>query len=67
MTGLMIGCWATPVMTSPRLLFAVINTLYMVYATKKYEEPRMEEMLGDGYTNYLKSVPSFCPFAPTAK
>ena len=30
MMGMMIGCWATPVMTAPRLLFAVLNTLYMV-------------------------------------
>lgn len=65
--GIMIGCWATPVMTAPRLLFAVINTLYMIHAVTKYEEPRLEEMLGVGYTNYLKSVPSFCPFAPAAK
>lgn len=66
MMGMMIGCWATPVMTAPRLLFAVLNTLYMVYAVKNFEEPRLKEMIGPGYTEYLKTVPSFCPFAPAA-
>jgi hypothetical protein len=30
MRGMIIGCWATPVMTAPRLLFAVLNTLHIV-------------------------------------
>ena len=64
MTGMMIGCWATPVMSAPRLLFAVLNTAYMVVAVKFSEEPKLEALHGAGYTKYLSTVPSFCPMFP---
>ena len=46
MTGMITGCWATPFMTAPRLLFAVVNTVYMVYAVRNFEEPKLEAMMG---------------------
>ena len=67
MTGWMIMFWSATVMTAPRLLFAVVNTAYMVIAVKYSEEPKLEAELGEGYTKYLQSVPSFCPFFPPAR
>lgn len=67
MTGMMIGCWATPTMTSPRLLFACMNTMYMVVAVKQLEEPQLDELIGPAYGDYLATVPSFCPLFPPAR
>jgi protein-S-isoprenylcysteine O-methyltransferase Ste14 len=64
MTGMMIGCWATPVMSAPRLLFAVANTAYIVIAVKSLEEPQLDVSLGPAYGEYLTTVPSFCPMFP---
>jgi methanethiol S-methyltransferase len=67
MTGMMIGCWATPVMSAPRLLFAVANTTYMVVAVKCFEEPQLDATIGPAYGEYLSTVPSFCPMFPKAR
>jgi protein-S-isoprenylcysteine O-methyltransferase Ste14 len=64
MTGMMIGCWATPVLSAPRLLFAVANTTYMVIAVKGFEEPQLDASIGPAYGEYLSTVPSFCPMFP---
>jgi protein-S-isoprenylcysteine O-methyltransferase Ste14 len=64
MTGMLIICWSTPVMTAPRLLFAVVNTLYIVVAVKVFEEPQLDRNIGPAYGEYLATVPSFCPFFP---
>jgi protein-S-isoprenylcysteine O-methyltransferase Ste14 len=68
MTGMLTCFWATPVMTAPRLLFAVGLTTYILAEVKLMEEPRLKSKMGKAYDQYLKSVPSFCPYyAPPAK
>ncbi len=64
MTGMLIACWSTPVMTAPRLLFAIVNTVYIVIAVKAFEEPQLDKTIGPAYGEYLATVPSFCPFSP---
>lgn len=60
MFGLLCTFWGTPLMTAPRLLLAVYCSLYVISATKLLEEPRLKAQLGEGYTSYLSTVPSFC-------
>lgn len=64
MTGMLIGVWVTPVMTFGRLLLATLYTTYIVSAVKLLEEPQLIEEMGEDYSEYLKSVPSFCPLWP---
>uniref|UniRef100_A0A7S3YMF5 Nuclear envelope membrane protein n=1 Tax=Lotharella globosa TaxID=91324 RepID=A0A7S3YMF5_9EUKA len=64
MTGFLVICWSTPVMSASRLLYAVLMTSYIVFAVKMLEEPDLERKIGSPYTEYLATVPSFCPFAP---
>jgi len=61
MTGILINLWATPVMTAPRLLFAIVNTLYIVLAVRLLEEPQLEKIMGPKYREYRLSVPRFIP------
>ena len=67
MSGMMLLCVSTPVMTLPRLLFGAGNILYMYVAVTRYEEPQLEREMGAGYSRYLASVPRFCPLFPAAK
>lgn len=64
MFGFLIMFWCTPLMSRARLLFAIVNTLYVWVAVKCFEEPQLAESLGEEYEEYLASVPSFCPFSP---
>uniref|UniRef100_A0A7S4DLD3 Nuclear envelope membrane protein n=1 Tax=Lotharella globosa TaxID=91324 RepID=A0A7S4DLD3_9EUKA len=64
MTGFLVISWSATVMSASRLLFAVLMTSYIVFAVKMLEEPDLERKIGSPYTEYLATVPSFCPFAP---
>lgn len=67
MTGFIITFCGAPLMTPSRLLFTVVNCAYCVCAAKLLEEPRLEREIGPAYTEYLRTVASFCPFAPAAR
>ena len=69
MTGVLITLWATPAMTGPRLLLAIVKTLYILVAVIKFEEPSLEQMIGSKYRDYRLSVPRFIPGTklPTAE
>jgi protein-S-isoprenylcysteine O-methyltransferase Ste14 len=61
MTGFIIAFWATPVMTTGHLLFAVVTTMYIVIAVKHFEEKDLVAQIGEQYTNYQKEVGTFFP------
>lgn len=48
--------WPTPVMTSTRLAFAVISTLYLVLAVP-FEERDLKRIYGAEYDAYIRQVP----------
>jgi len=52
--------WATPVMSSGHLLFAVVATAYMVVAVF-FEERDLVAHFGDAYRRYQESVPKYLP------
>ena len=69
MTGMFLGLWATPSMTAGHLLFASVNTMWMLGAIKHLEEPQLIAIIGERYEAYLNTtpryVPSVCPFTGT--
>jgi len=62
MLGFIIAFWATPVMTTGHLLFAVVTTLYIFIAVKYLEEPDLKDVIGEPYEEYQKEVPMIIPF-----
>lgn len=67
MTGFVMMFMGAPVMTAPRFLLAVYLSAYCTLATKYLEEPFLEKEIGPAYSDYLSTVPSFCPFTGPAK
>ena len=61
MVGFIIAFWATPVMTTGHMLFAVVTTAYILIAIQ-LEERDLIDMLGQAYLDYRKRVPSLVPF-----
>lgn len=53
--GWVLMVWATPVMSSGRLLFAALSTLYLVIAIP-LEERSLEAAYGDAYRQYQARV-----------
>lgn len=65
--GWIIVFWATPVMSTGHLLFAVGMTAYILIAIP-YEERDLKDMLGQEYVDYQASVPKLVPFTkPSGK
>ncbi len=52
--------WAAPTMTSAHLLFALGTTAYILVAIQ-LEERDLEEMLGEPYAEYRKTMPMLIP------
>lgn len=61
MLGFIVACWATPVMTAGRLLFAVVTTGYILIALQ-LEEHDLLAALGSKYRDYRIRVPMLLPW-----
>lgn len=61
--GWIITFWATPMMTTGHLLFAITMTAYILIAIP-YEEKDLVAYLGQEYVDYQGSVPKLVPFTP---
>lgn len=60
MTGVLIALWCAPVMTTGRLTFNVLMTVY-VFIGVYFEEKTLEAELGAEYRDYQQSTPSVIP------
>lgn len=67
MLGYVIAFWSTPLMTIGHLLFAVITTLYILVATKHFEEKDLKKSIGKAYQDYQNKVPMLIPFTKRRK
>lgn len=60
MVGIIIGLWATPLMTIGHGLFASCMTLYILIGIH-YEEKDLVKTFGKAYQEYQKQVPKILP------
>ena len=58
--GWMIAFWATPTMSLGHLLFATVNTAYMLIAIR-FEERDLVKLFGKAYVDYRQQVPALIP------
>lgn len=61
MTGFLIAFWATPLMTTGHLLFAVVTTGYIIIAVLRLEEKDLIAEIGAPYVDYQREIPAFVP------
>lgn len=66
MLGWLIVFWATPVMTTGHLLFALLNTLY-IFIGIHYEERNLAEAFGEKYTQFKAQTSMLIPFMKRGK
>jgi len=60
MLGYLVAFWSAPVMTSARLVFALLTTAYILFALR-LEERDLRRALGEDYAEYQKRVPMLVP------
>ena len=60
-TGILLGMWATPVMSLTHLLFAACITLYIIIGVS-FEERDLIREFGDVYRSYQSRIPKLIPF-----
>ena len=58
--GFLLALWATPRLTAGHLLFAAVNTAYILVAVR-YEERDLLAALGAAYAAYRARVPALIP------
>lgn len=61
MTGFLVAFWATPVMSSGHLLFALVTSAYIAIAVLHWEEKDLIAEIGDEYRDYRRQVAPFFP------
>jgi len=61
MLGFMLAFWATPVMSSSRLLFCAVTTAYVMVGLR-IEERTLVHMHGEEYEDYRRRVPGLIPW-----
>nr|WP_299000365.1 isoprenylcysteine carboxylmethyltransferase family protein [uncultured Allomuricauda sp.] len=64
--GMLLGMWATPLMSITHLTFAMAITVYVVIGTS-YEEKDLVNEFGDTYRAYQAKKPMLVPFTKRAK
>ena len=64
MTGFFIMFFCVPVMTVNHMFFSVACTAYILLAVYLLEERDLLKNL-EGYKEYKRITPAFCPFFPT--
>lgn len=62
-TGIFVGMWAAPTMSTSRLLFAVLMTGY-IFLGLYFEERDLIRTFGDRYREYRQRVPGLLPWRP---
>ena len=64
--GLMLGLWATPIMTVTHLVMAFACTDYIIIGST-LEEKDLKKVFGSKYMDYQQRVPKFFPFTKSRK
>ena len=59
--GIVLGLWATPLMTMTHLVFAVLLTTYIIIGIM-FEEKDLMKAFGEHYRSYKKRTPMLIPF-----
>lgn len=63
MLGFIIAFWSAPVMTAGHCLFAIVTTMYILFAIQFLEERDLQKSIGSAYKAYKNQVPMLIPFS----
>ena len=63
--GMLLGMWATPIMSVTHLIFAIAITAYVIVGVK-FEEKDLSKEFGDTYEDYKNGRPMLIPFIKKA-
>jgi methanethiol S-methyltransferase len=64
--GIILGIWATPLMTMTHLVFAILLTTYIIIGVM-FEEKDLVKEFGEKYQTYKKKTPMLIPFLKGSK
>jgi len=60
--GMLLGMWATPLMSATHLIFAIAITVYIILGTRLEEKDLVKEF-GETYKDYKQGRPMLIPFS----